>query len=101
MFDSFAISRTIAYQAPLSMGFLRQEYWNGLPFPSPGDIPNPGFKPASPALAGRFFFCFTTEILGKLPFIKCKYLKKKEEERKKKECFKGYTDVHFVKQNIF
>ena len=45
-------------QAPLSMGFPRQEYWSGLPFPSPGDLPNPGMEPASPALAGRFF---TTE----------------------------------------
>ena len=46
------------HQAPLSMGFPRQEDWNGLPFPSPEDLPNPGIKPASPvspALAGRFF----------------------------------------------
>ena len=41
---------TVAYQAPLSMGFSRQEYWSGLPFPSPGDLPNPGIKPGSPAL---------------------------------------------------
>ena len=40
----------IACQAPLSMGFYRQEYWSGLPCPSPGDLPNPGFKPRSPAL---------------------------------------------------
>ena len=38
------------YQAPLSMGFSRQEYWSGLPFPSPGDRPNPGIEPRSPAL---------------------------------------------------
>ena len=37
--------RTVAHQAPLSMGFSRQEYWNGLPFPSPGDLPDPGIKP--------------------------------------------------------
>ena len=52
---------TVACQAPLSMGFPKQEYWSGLPFPSPGDLPNPGIKPMSPvapALAGRFF---TTE----------------------------------------
>ena len=54
----------IALQAPLSMGFPRQEYWHGLPFPSPGDPPNPGIEPASPALAGRFF---TTEPPGKPP----------------------------------
>ena len=41
---------TVAYQAPLSMGFSRQEYWSGLPFPSPGDLPNPGIEPGSPAL---------------------------------------------------
>ena len=41
---------TVARQAPLSMGFSRQEYWSGLPFPSPGDLPNPGIEPGSPAL---------------------------------------------------
>ena len=48
----------VAHQAPLSMGFSRQEYWSGLPFPSPGDLPGPGIElesPAHPALAGRFF----------------------------------------------
>ena len=46
---------TIAPQAPLSMGFPRPEYWNGLPFPSPGGLLYPGIEPASPALAGGFF----------------------------------------------
>ena len=41
---------TVARQAPLSMGFSRQEYWRGLPFPSPGDLSDPGIKPGSPAL---------------------------------------------------
>ena len=41
---------TVAYQAPLSVGFPRQKYWSGLPFPSPGDLPNPGIKPRSPTL---------------------------------------------------
>ena len=41
---------TVASQAPLSMGFSRQEYWNGLPFLPPGDLPDPGIKPESPAL---------------------------------------------------
>ena len=41
---------TAAYWSPLSMEFSRQEYWSGLPFPSPGDLPNPGIKPGSPAL---------------------------------------------------
>ena len=51
----------VAPQAPLSMGFLRQEFWSGVPFPSPGDIPDPGTEAASPALAGGFF---TTEPPG-------------------------------------
>ena len=41
---------TVACQAPLSMGFSRQEHWSGLPFPSPGGLPDPGIKPGSPAL---------------------------------------------------
>ena len=58
----FATLWTVAYQAPPSMGFSRQEYWSGLPFPPPGDLPNSGIKPTSPALAGKFF---TTELPGK------------------------------------
>ena len=46
----FATTWILAYQAPPSMGFSRQEYWSGVPFPSPGDIPNPGIEPRSPAL---------------------------------------------------
>ena len=46
----FVTPWTVAYQAPQSMGFSRQEYWSGLPFPSPWDLPNPGIKPGSPAL---------------------------------------------------
>ena len=46
----FATPWTVARQAPLSMGFSRQEYWSGLPFPSPGDLPNPGIEPGSPVL---------------------------------------------------
>ena len=52
----------IARQASLSMGFSRQEYWSGLPFPSPGDLPNPGIEPVSPVLVGE---SFTTEPPGK------------------------------------
>ena len=51
----FAIPWTVAQQAPLSTGFSRQEYWSGLPFPSPGDLPDPGIKSSFPALAGGFF----------------------------------------------
>ena len=56
----------VAHHAPLSMGFPRQEYWSRLPFSSPGDLPNPGIEPMSPALAGGFF---TTEPQGKPRFL--------------------------------
>ena len=46
----FATPWVVAYQAPVSMGFSRQEYWSGLPFPSPEDLTNPGIKPGSPTL---------------------------------------------------
>ena len=49
----FVTPWTVAHRVPLSTGFPRQEYWSGLPFPSPGDLPAPGTEPASPALAGR------------------------------------------------
>ena len=72
----FATPWTVAYQAPPSMGFPRQEYWNGLPFPSPGDLPNPGIKPWYPAVEAD---ALTSEPPGKpkkekrlyhlLPFI--------------------------------
>ena len=58
----FESPRIIARQAPLSMGFSRQEYWRGLPFPTPGDLPDPGTELESPALGGIFF---TTEPGGK------------------------------------
>ena len=60
---------TVACHTPLSMEFSRQEYWSGLPFPSPGDLPHPGVKlmsPVAPALAGGFF---TTEPPGKTYII--------------------------------
>ena len=53
----FVTLLTVTHQAPLSMGFSRQEYWNGLPFPTPGDLPDPGIEPKSlmsPALAAKF-----------------------------------------------
>ena len=60
--DSVVTTWIVARQAPLSMGFPSQEYWSGLPFPSPGNLPNPGIKPIFSALAGGFF---TTEPPGK------------------------------------
>ena len=56
--NSLAAPWTVDHQAPLSTGFPKQEYWSGLPFPSPGDLPNPGIEPVSPVsptLASRFF----------------------------------------------
>ena len=53
--ESLGTLWTVARQAPLSMGFLRQEYWSGLPFPPPGNLLHPGIKPASPTLAGGIF----------------------------------------------
>ena len=54
MSDSFVTPWTVAHQAPLSMEFPRQEYWSGLPFPSPGDLSNLAVETISPALAGGF-----------------------------------------------
>ena len=62
MSDSFVTPWTIALQAHLSMGFSAQKYRSRLPFPSSGDLPNPGIRPMSPALAGGFF---TTEPPGR------------------------------------
>ena len=61
MSDSFVTPWTVAHWAPLSMGFPRQEYWSRLPFPSPGDLPNSGIEPMSPA-----WQALTTEVPGKL-----------------------------------
>ena len=69
----FAIPWTVAHQTPLSMEFSRQEYQSGLPFPTPGDLPDPGIEPTFPtsaALAGRFF---TTVPPGKCIYI-CVYV---------------------------
>ena len=59
----FVTSWTVAYQAPLSMGVSRQEYWSGLPFPSPGDLPDPGIEPGFPTLEAD---ALTSEPPGKL-----------------------------------
>ena len=80
---------TVAHQAPRSMGFPRQEYWSRLPFPSPGDLPDPGFEPmslVSPALAGRFL---TTEPAGK-PY-----------ESKLNTCSLGLQDSHLCGIHMF
>ena len=61
---------TVAHQAPLSVGFSRQEYWSHLPFPSPGYLPNPGIEPRSPALQADSSL---TELSGKPnhPLLNC------------------------------
>ena len=72
---------TVAHQAPLSMEFSRQEYWSGLPFPSPGDLLNPGVELmplVSPAIAGGFF---TTELPGKSLQSTLKEVSKSDEGR--------------------
>ena len=69
--DSFAIPWTVVHQAPLSIGLPRQEYWSGLPSPSPGDLPDPGIEPvslASPASAGGSFTTRATWDAPQLTF---------------------------------
>ena len=80
----FTIPWTVACQAPLSMGFPRQEYWSGLPFPLPVDLPNPGIEPLSPTLAGGFF---ATGILYLGSPCKAIVL-----QLKIKRCFPGGSD---------
>ena len=66
----FATPWTVAHQAPLCMGFSRQEYWSRLPCLPPGDLPKPGMEPESPALAGRFVTtsaAWETKNAGYLP----------------------------------
>ena len=58
--SDFATPWTVVRQAPLSMGLSWQEYWSGVPFPTPGDLPDSGIKPASPLSAGRVFTASAT-----------------------------------------
>ena len=71
MSDSLVTPWTVAHQAPLSMGFPRQEYGSGLPFPSPGDLLNPGIKVMSPELAGGFF-TIEPPVKPKVPLRGCR-----------------------------
>ena len=78
----FATPWTVACQVPLSVEFSRQEYWSGLSFTTPEDLPDPEIKPVSPtspALSGRFF---TTELPGKA--TECKHDHKSQKKKKKK-----------------
>ena len=74
----FATPWTVAHQAPLSMEFSRQEYWSGLPFPSPGDLSDPGIEPGSPTLQadtlpsepqGKPILAFTGELFHFVIFL--------------------------------
>ena len=78
----FAIPWTVACQAPPSMGFSRQEYWSGLPFPSPGDLPNPGIEPGSPTLQAD-------SLLSQPPGKLCWEETVKGHEQKQEDQFKG------------
>ena len=62
----FATPETVAYYAPPSMGFSRQEYWSGVPLPSPGDLPDPGIEPGSPALQADASLSATREVIADL-----------------------------------
>ena len=86
----FVTPWTLAHQAPLSMGFSRQEYWNGLPCSPPGDLPDPGIKPASSALAGRFF---TTNTPWEALVLEAGSLKSR--------CHQGWFLLRAVMENLF
>ena len=75
MWCSYVTPWTVAHQAPLSMDFSRQEYWSGLPFPSPGDLPDPGIKPRSPSLLAD---SLPSDPLGKPQTMKYQTVKKKK-----------------------
>ena len=88
-FPLLATPWTVAYQAPLSVGFSRQEYWSGLPFPSPGeDLPNPGIEPRSPALQAD---SLPSKPSGK-PQSVFSYINEMSFETSKVEGFPGGSD---------
>ena len=80
----FATPRTVACQAPLSMGFSKQEYWSRLPCPSPEDLPNPGIKLRSPALQVGSY-CWNHQV--NLWWCFCNWVKRKSDKRARLPCF--------------
>ena len=88
----FVTPWTVAWQVPLSMEFSRQEYWTGLPFPTPEDLPDPGIESTSHALAGGFF---TTTPLGKTPCLGHASKQKRKIGGKKKKL-KHFALVKFI-----
>ena len=98
LFRLFATPWTIAHQVPLSTEFSRQEYWSGLSFPSPGDLPNPGIKPLSllsPALAGGFF---TNCASWEAPCVHAKSLQSCPTLCHPMECSPPGSSVHGILQ---
>ena len=88
----FVTPWTVAHQAPLSMGFFRQEYWSGMPCPPPGDFPSPGIEPASlmsPATAGGFFTTSATCGGGSLTenHIWFQFKDAQKKQRRNNACF--------------
>ena len=84
MSDSLVTPRTVAHQAPLSMGFPRQEYGSGLPFPSPGDLLDPGIKPGSLALEADALTSEQELMIGQLiiaSFLRHEIIKDKEDRK--------------------
>ena len=97
--------RTVACQTPLSMEFARQEYWSGLPFPSPRDLPNPGIEPTSlrsPALAGGFFTTSATWEALEKKWGKDKINKDtgREERKGKKRIWASHSFIHSTKNSL-
>ena len=91
----FATPWTIAYNPPLSMGFSMQEYWSGLTFLSPGDLPNPRMKPRSPALQAD---TFPSELSGKPLFhAKMGSIKDRTEAEDIKKRWQEYTEELYKK----
>ena len=84
---------TVAYQAPPSVGFSCQEYWSGLPFPSPGDLPNPGIEPGSPALQAD---ALPSEPPGKLK-NSCIFHRSENSDKHKKNC-KKVLKIQLIRQ---
>ena len=95
MSDSFATPWTVAHQAPLSMGFPRQEYWSGLPFPSPGDPPDPGMEPSSPACRWILHH-WTTRVWKHILFIQDPHFPSKTRMAFKAEkTLQNFTDTFY------
>ena len=85
----FAIPWSVAYQASLSMGFSRQEYWSGLPFPSPGDLPNPGVE-RSPILWADAFTVWATREVSRGPMHMGIWHKPQHRERERRKIGRSW-----------